>query len=76
MGMGFVTRILGRVLGSRVRFMMGPDVRFSVPSGGVLTRVKVRLEAESVSLPAWSRRYSWSISRVMDPCTLETLLLV
>ena len=35
---------------------MGPEVRLSVPSGRVDMRVKVRLEAESVSLPAWLRR--------------------
>ena len=51
-GMGFGTGIRGRVLGSRVRFMMGPEVLFSVPSDWVEMRTKVRLEAESVSLPA------------------------
>lgn len=55
---------------------MGPDVRFSVPPGGVVTRLKVKLDAESVSLPAWPLRYSGSISRVMDPYTLKTLSLV
>ena len=55
-GMGLGTGIRGRVLGSRVRFMVGPEVRFSVPLGGVEMRVRVRLEAESVSLPAWLRR--------------------
>ena len=51
-GMGFGTGIRGRVFGSSVRFMMGPEVRLSVPSEEVEMRVKVRLEAESVSLPA------------------------
>ena len=55
-GMGFGTGFRGRVFGCRVRFMMGPEVRLSVPLYGVETRVKVRLEAESVSLPAWLRR--------------------
>ena len=45
--------------------MVGPLVVFASPSDGVEISVKVRLEDESVSLPAWERSHSCSISKLM-----------